>query len=100
MLYIQHGRVFVPEEARSVGLVDQVCTLENFEMRLREVLYLYLNTSHRARAEMKLSLRADLVENFLENRDKDLDWFVSFVLQDSVQNLLGSHLQQLKNKSS
>ena len=98
-LALQQGRTFIPEEARKIGLVDEVCAPELLQTKCTEALLQYLNTFHEARAQMKLSLRAKLIDEFLQSRDEDMDKFVSFVLRDSVQNQLGSYVQKLKNKS-
>ena len=97
-LALQQGKVFTPEEARKIGLVDEVCASDLLQTKCAEALQPYLETFHEARAEMKLSLRADLIKEFLQSRDEDMDKFVSFVLQDSVQNQLKNYMQKLKSK--
>lgn len=99
-LALQQGKAFIPEEARKVGLVDEICAPELLQTKCTEALQPYLNTFPEARAHMKLSLRAKLIDEFLQSRDEDMDKFVSFVLRDSVQNQLGSYVQKLKSKSS
>lgn len=97
-LALQQGRVFTPEEARKIGLVDEVCTSDLLQTRCAEALQPYLETFHEARSDMKLSLRDDLIKEFLQSRDEDMDKFVNFVLQGSVQDQLRNYIQKLKNK--
>ena len=97
-LALQQGKVFTPEEARKIGLVDEVCVSDLLQPRCAEALQSYLETFREARAEMKLSLRADLIKEFLQSRDEDMNKFVSFVLQDSVQSQLRNYMKKLKSK--
>ena len=82
----------------NVGLVDEVCTKDVLDAECWKALEPFLCVSAESRATMKLSLREDIVDNFLRTRDEDMDKFVSFILQESVQNNLGSYMEQLKNR--
>ena len=94
-LFLQQGRVFSPKEAQAIGLVDEVCSPEQLSQRCTEALKPFLDVSHEARAEMKLSLRGELIEKFLQNRDGDLEHFVSFILSESVQSKLAEFIKRL-----
>lgn len=99
-LALQIGRVFTPREAIAIGLVDKICTKNTLDSECWEALKPFLHVSAESRATMKLSLRADLIEEFLKSRIVDMDKFVSFILRDSVQNRLGKYIEQLKNKNN
>lgn len=99
-LALQLGHVFTPREAMAVGLVDRICTLNTLDIECWEALEPFLHVSAESRATMKLSLRADLIDEFLKSRAVDMDKFVSFILRDSVQNRLGKYIEQLKSKNN
>ena len=98
-LALQQGLLFSPEEAVRVGLVDKVCKAERLSEEALGALLPYLAVSQPSRATMKLSLRGDLIDKFVRSRAEDMDKFVSFVMQDSVQKSLGAYIQGLKGKS-
>ena len=97
-LALQQGRVFTPREAIGVGLVDKVCSRDMIDEECWTALEPFLTVSAESRATMKLSLRADLIDNFLRSREEDMNNFVDFILKDSVQNNLGKFMEQLKSK--
>lgn len=98
-LALQQGRVFTPKEATSVGLVDKVCSKDMMDEECWKALEPFLTVSAESRATMKLSLRVDLIDNFLKSREEDMDNFVNFILKESVQNNLGKYMEQLRSKA-
>ena len=99
-LALQVGRVFTPGEALGIGLVDKVCSSDKLDTECWKALQPFLIVSAESRAKMKLSLRADLIDNFYTSREEDVDNFVSFILRDSVQQNLGKFIKQLKKNST
>ena len=98
-LALQQGRVFTPSEAMSVGLVDRVCPKDTMDEECWKALDPFLTVSAESRATMKLSLRMDLINNFLQSREEDMNNFVNFILKESVQSSLGKYMEQLKSKT-
>ena len=97
-LALQQGLLFKPEEALKMGLVDRVCKGERLAEESLSALEPYLSVSPLSRATMKLSLRGELIDRFVRTRTEDMEKFVGFVLQDSVQKNLGDYIQKLKSK--
>lgn len=97
-LALQCGKVFTPRNAQAIGLIDEVCPLDNLEVNSVQAITPFLSVSQEARAVMKQSLRAELVSSFLETRDKDREDFVNFILRDSVQRNLQKYIENLKSK--
>ena len=93
---LQTGHTFTPSEAVEVGLVDQICSSELAQDICSEVLTPYLLVYQESRWTMKRYLRADLLDHFHLHRKEDRDSFVDYVMKDSVQQQLGSYMQQLK----
>lgn len=98
-LALQQGRVFTPSEAMGVGLVDRVCPKDTMDEECWKALDPFLTVSAESRATMKLSLRMDLINNFLQSREEDMNNFVNFILKESVQSNLGKYMEQLKSKT-
>jgi len=88
--YLQQGRVFTPDQALEVSLVDEVCDPGDMEERCREALLPYLDVCHDSRAEIKLSLRRELIESFHRLGDEDMEKFVRNTLRESTQRRLAS----------
>lgn len=97
-LALQRGRIFTPEDALEIGLVDDICAPEQLETKCREALQPFLEVFQESRTEMKLSLRSDLIKSFQLTRDEDMDRFVSYVLRDSVQTQLGAYITAIKRQ--
>ena len=98
-LALPRGTVFTPDEALTVGLVDEVHSSGDLRNASFAALKPYLDVCHETRAWMKYFLRADLIEKFTETRDKDMEQFVSYVLRDSVQGRLKSYMDQMNIKT-
>jgi 3,2-trans-enoyl-CoA isomerase len=98
-LALQRGHVFTPQEALGVGLVDKVCSKDMMDEECWKALEPFLTVSAESQATMKLSLRADLIDNFLRSREEDMNNMVNFILKDSVQSNLGNYMEQLKSKA-
>ncbi len=97
-LFLQQGRVFLPDQALAVGLVDEVCSPEDLEERCYEALRPFLSVSQEARATMGFYLREELLERFLATRDQDMERFIEFMMRDSVQERMGKYIKHLKKK--
>ena len=98
-LALQQGHVFTPSEAMGLGLVDRVCPKDTMDEECWKALDPFLTVSAESRATMKLSLRMDLINNFLQSREEDMNNFVNFILKESVQSNLGKYMEQLKSKT-
>ena len=97
-LAIQQGQVFTPDEAKAIGLVDEVCDISELQMRIVRALHPFLSVSQVARSTMKVSLRTEILSVFQDSTEEDVETFVSFVLQEPVQEHLGKYIEQLKQK--
>ncbi len=95
---LQTGKTFSPTEAVDIGLIDQVCTAQEANKASLQVLAPYLSVCQLSRKTMKEYLRAELVANFEQMREKDMHNFVDYVMKDSVQKTLSNYIQKMKRK--
>ncbi len=96
--YLQQGKAFTPNEALSVGLVDEVCPPAELEEKCYRALRPFLVVSQQARARMAYYLREELLEQFVATREQDMERFVEFMMRDSVQDGIKKQIELLKKK--
>lgn len=97
-LALQQGQVFTPDNALQIGLVDKLCELGELKQQSFDALLPFLTVFQESRSTMKLFLRSEPIESFKLSREKDMSTFVSFIMQDSVQERLEKYIQKLKLK--
>lgn len=98
-LAILRGHVFSPDEAVAIGLVDELCDRSELQTRSIEALLPFLKVSQLSRSTMKMSVRREIIRTFQDTKEDVIEEFVRFVMQDSVQQHLGIHLEKLKRKN-
>jgi len=99
-LALQLGTVFNAQEALDIGLIDEmVSSTEEAHQQVDKAMTNFMKIPSIALYSSKMLMRNDLYNRLSDNREKDVDNFVSFILQPEVQNNLGRYLEALKNKS-
>ena len=92
------GTLFTPEEALSIGLVDEVVpTKDVMEKCLLEAMNWAMIPSQ-TRFASKMLARKKYLDELVANREKDTEHFCSFIQNDIVQARLGAYLESLKRK--
>ena len=119
------GTLFPPEEALSVGLVDDIIVphpqLESSDEGLGGLLpsqmtedqslnpvlqkayaqaRTYAKIPPQARVARKMVIRDEPLFKMIAKRDEDTNHFCGFVMQPSVQKNLTPYIEALKNKSA
>ncbi|XP_051166402.1 enoyl-CoA delta isomerase 1, mitochondrial-like [Leptopilina boulardi] len=93
------GTLFTPEEALNINLVDELASDKADAIAKCEK---YINSFDKIPAEAvgvtKLQLRNNLISWLKNNREKDTEIFVNFVMNPRVQAGLEIYLQSLKKK--
>ena len=97
-LTLEQGQVFTPYRAKEVGLIDEVCEPNDLGQQCNNALLPFMNVSPDGRFANKIQLRQDLIELFHTTREKDIEAFVDYTMQDSVQESLGKYVEDLKKK--
>lgn len=95
------GAMYTTDDAVKIGLIDEVATdKEDAIKRCEQFILQFAKVSPEARAYTKLDLRGKDIENLKNNREADLQHFLSFVNNPKVQKGLELYLESLKAKKS
>jgi len=116
------GLLFPPEEARDIGLVDELVQNEdvveessegrannnnntehsNHRSRVEQAAIRkakeFARIPHGARAAVKELTRRPLVDTLTKDREKDVDFFCEFVTSEKVQAAIGTYMEALASK--
>ena len=95
-LMLSQAKLFLPEEAFKLNLIDEVCDEDHLLSNACRSLIPFMEVLEEPRVHMKLSLRHQLLENFQSWREKDRDEFVNFVLKPSVQENIKNFIKSFK----
>lgn len=97
---LTQGKMFSSEEALSSGLVDELAqTKEEALEKCNNFFASFAKTNPFARAMTKHQFRAKDLQQLEDERVQDLEAFLFFVNQPTVQKGLGIYLESLKAKS-
>ena len=99
-LALMLGTLFNPQQALSIGMVDQVVDTreECMEAAYKVVLQLAKIPSE-ARHVSKMLMRQPTLDKLTSNKQEDIDHFSNFITQPIIQKPLGMYLEALKNKA-
>jgi len=96
---LQLGTLFSSEEALNIGLVDEVVPDQTSATTLAESkMKEFLKIPGTARYLSKLTVREEALKKLANNREADVDNFVSFAMSAPVQKGLGLYLESLSKK--
>jgi 3,2-trans-enoyl-CoA isomerase len=100
LLALMLGTSFNAQEALNIGLIDEmVGDTPEAHKQTDVIMKKIMKISSLAYYATKMQMRNDLYNRLSNNREKDVDNFVEFIMQPTVQNQLGSYLEALKNKA-
>ncbi|XP_019641950.1 PREDICTED: enoyl-CoA delta isomerase 1, mitochondrial-like [Branchiostoma belcheri] len=97
-LSILQGKLYSPEEALQLGLVDKVVPETDMMSAAESELRQWLQVPDAARILTKSNLRRKLLQAFEHNREREVEEITRFIQTDSFQNNLKEFMQNLKNK--
>ncbi|XP_019855939.1 PREDICTED: enoyl-CoA delta isomerase 1, mitochondrial-like [Amphimedon queenslandica] len=98
-LMLLQGKVFTPDEALKIGLIDEVhCSNEDIISYACRSLIPFMETDVRARTNMKLSLRSKIIQKMELEREEHNEAFADFMLSPPVQEKLVSFIKTLKKQ--
>jgi len=97
---LQMGTLFTAEEALKTGLVDKVVgNREECLDTAHTVVSSLASIPSEARHVTKILMRQPTLDKLVTRKSEDVDYFVSYIMQPSVQQPIGRYLQALKKKS-
>jgi len=100
-LALTMGRLFTTDDALKVGLVDEVAENKDEAVtKCAAFLGRFAKIPPVARALTKKSLRQNDLQDLIDNREKDLQVFLSYVTNEAVQKGLELYLESLKKKKA
>lgn len=95
------GSMFTTDEALKIGLVDAVASTKADALKqCKDFILQFAKVSPDARAVTKLNLRKKDLAELENNRDSDLQTFLSYVNQPKVQKGLELYMESLKGKKN
>jgi len=99
-LALMLGTLFNPQQALSIGMVDQV--VDNREECLAATYKIVSQLSKipsEARHVSKMLMRQPTLDSLTSNKQKDIEYFAKFIQQPIIQKPMGMYLEALKAKS-
>lgn len=95
-LALQLGKLYSAEEALKVGLVDEVCNLNEVLPKAKEQMAIWCKIPEHARALTKSSMRQETISYLMSQKEADIQHFLTFITKDSIQKSLKMYLDMLK----
>ncbi|XP_043661866.1 enoyl-CoA delta isomerase 1, mitochondrial [Drosophila teissieri] len=96
---LTQGRMFTTQEAFDAGLVDEIASSkEEAVEKCAAFIGTFAKVNPLARGLTKLQFRADNIKEFEKIREKDVADFAALASSPAVQKVMGTYLENLKNK--
>lgn len=98
-LALTTGRLFKTDEALKVGLIDEIAADKNDGLaKAEEFIKRFAKIPPMARTLSKLQVRGGDIKALADNKEKDLNTFLSVIKNPKVQKGLELYLASLKQK--
>jgi len=92
------GKLFSPEEALHLGLVDKIVPNDLVLDRCQDTAAYWAKIPAQARVASKMLARKEYIDDLILKRELDNQHFCAFIQNDAVQAGLGAYLNSLRNK--
>lgn len=92
------GLLYTSNEALAMGLVDELASKDKVLKRSQDEAAEWAKVPPKARYASKLLARKPRMDNLVETRQIDNDFFRSYITNDTVQRTLDGYLQSLTKK--
>ncbi|CAF0705138.1 unnamed protein product [Brachionus calyciflorus] len=93
---LQLGKLYSPEEALAVNLVDEIVDANVLIQKAEEQMVKWCSIPTVARELTKSSMRRDTVSKLIAQRESDTQSFIEFTQRDSIQKSLKGYLEAMK----
>lgn len=95
---LQEGTLFTPSQAKAIGLVDVVTSMDQVIPSCREFIKEYLKLPYGPRALTKQMMRQDTINQLKSKLHEDAEFTANFLTQDIFQKALEKYVQSLAKK--
>lgn len=92
------GKLFSPDEALHIGLVDKIVARDLVLEKSHEIATCWAKIPAQARVASKMLARKEYIEDLIAKREQDTENFCTFIQNDVVQAGLGAYLNSLRHK--
>lgn len=92
------GTLFPPSKALEIGLIDENVDQDQVLDRSYEMATKFAEIPPQARLASKMLARQEFLDDLVENRHADTEYFCDFIKNDVVQQGLGAYFESLKRK--
>ena len=92
------GVLHSPEEARKIGLVDQVVPSSHVRETAQKAAAEWVKIPAGARLASKMIIRREPIQELKDNRQKDIDDFVRFITSEPAQKGLSAYLEMMAKR--
>jgi len=92
------GKLFTPDEALNLGLVDKIVAKDLVLEFSHEIATSWAKIPAQARVASKMLARKEYIDDLIVKRAQDTEIFCTFIQNDVVQAGLGAYLGSLRNK--
>lgn len=92
------GKLFSPDEALHLGLVDKIVPTDSVLDKSHEIAACWAKIPAQARMASKMLCRKEYMDDLILKREQDTKHFCTFIQNDIVQAGLGAYLDSLRNK--
>lgn len=94
------GKIFTPDEAVKVGLVDELTATEDTLTSAEKQMKLYLKAEKNAQIATKMDIRQTMIDNFSEIKKRDLARVVATLQTPAIRKVLHAYIESVKNPKS
>jgi len=99
-LALMLGTLFTTEQAKAIGLVDEVAAeREEVVAAAHRVALQLARIPREARHVTKMLMRQPTLDKLTSDKQGDIDHFTTFIQQPQIQKPMGMYLEALKKKS-
>lgn len=99
-LALMLGTLFTSEQAKAIGLVDEVLgEREEVVAAAHRVALQLARIPREARHVTKMLMRQPTLDKLTSDKQGDIDHFTTFIQQPQIQKPMGMYLEALKKKS-
>ncbi|CAF0705140.1 unnamed protein product [Brachionus calyciflorus] len=95
---LKFAKIYNPHQALKLGLIDEIVSSDKLLSRSEEVMKTWCKIPTLAREMTKESMRSETLGKLVNNREVDVQEFITSTMDPHLQDNLGKYLASLKKK--